>query len=120
MVGCENIWVLAHLFLVSDELWRGRLLERGYDVVVGLVIGQDRATRRGKERGTVRGGSWARLFLIADKLWRGRLLERGSERGDGVVVGAALVSRENRGVDWALEVIHDLLACGQQEGKGVN
>ena len=45
------------------------------------------------------------LLLVLEELGRGGLLEGGRQRGDRVVVRAALMSREDGGVDRLLEVV---------------
>ena len=50
------------------------------------------------------------LFLIGDKFRLDSLLQRNSESGDGVVVWPALVTWEDRKVDWAFEIVEKFLA----------
>lgn len=50
------------------------------------------------------------LLLVGLELWSLCLLERNCQSGDGVVMWSSLVAWENRGVDFILKIIHDLLS----------
>ena len=113
LVAGDGVLVAGNVDLLKDGLNTGTVevvLEKVNKDHVAVSAVRDELVAEALE-GVLQGlGVGDNLLLVGLEVGAGSLLQGNSQSGDGVVVGTTLVTREDREVDGALEIVQSLLA----------